>query len=224
MHKRWQRKQEVVEPPGSLCWECGRGCRASDIQHNSRIGRKAASLCCTPAAPRTPGMQSQGKLSAPGQQAPISAELIAMYIISRSAQPQAPSPCVSWGTTMLAGDSPTATPLHTRMGPCLRDPVQPKVGSTRWSELGSCSTLLFKVGPPRATHITSLVKSQEANPRLSQPLLHSLPSTMETIQHQGKGEVEEQQQECWQLSISETSLDHRAQTRTRNGEKSKDGE
>lgn len=94
----------------------------------------------------------------------------------------------------------------------------------RWSESGSCSTLLFKVGPPRATHTTHLVKFQEASPRLSQPFLHSLPFTMETILCQGKGEEEGWQQEWRPLSISETSVNHRAQRRTRNGEKSKDGE
>lgn len=195
MYKQWQRIQELVEP-GSLCWQCGRGCHAPDIQHNPRTGRKAASLCCMPASPRTPGPQSQGKLSAPALQSPISAELIPMYIISRSAQPQAQSPCVSWGATILAGDSPRASPLHAMMGPCPRDRMQPSMGSISWSESGSCSTLLFKVSPPRETHITRLVKFQEASPRLSQPFLHCLPFTMETIPCQGKGEEEGWQQEC----------------------------
>lgn len=210
MHKQWQRKQEVVEPPGSLRWECDRGCCASDILHNpSMAGRQL--LCAAHQRPQgARGCRARG--SSLLQDSKLPSLLSHAHHLQKGSASGTKSLCLlrdhhsCWW-------QPHSPPLHTMMGPRLRDRMWPNVGSTRCSESGSSSTLLFKVSPPRATHTTSWVKFREASPRLSQPLLHSLPFTMEAIPYREKLREEEWQQECRQMSISKTSVNHRAQRR-----------
>lgn len=81
---------------------------------------------------------------------------------------QDPAPAEGPPSLLVTASQPTATPPHATLGPHLRDPIQPNMGSTRWwSESGSCSASLFKVTPPIATHTATLFKFWEAGPRLS---------------------------------------------------------
>lgn len=157
MHKQWQRKREVVEL-GSLCWECARGCHAPDTQHSPRTGRKAASLRHTQAFPRTPraAEQEEALCSKTANSHLCWADTHAHHLQKCSAsstlslcQLKVCHSCWwqphSHTTTYNGGSMPQR--LHAAQS-----------GMHKVPESASCSALLFKVGPPRAIHTTSLVK------------------------------------------------------------------
>lgn len=108
--------------------------------------------------------------------------------------------------------------LRAMLGSCPRNYIQSNVRNTRRCESSSCSTLLFKVTLPTATH-TTMIKFWEASLEC-----HSLYFIFYCSSHTKLGEEEGQQQECRPLNIGDTSVDHKAWRRTSDGEKSSNRE